>query len=178
VAGYPLPSEAARVRTVVALADLGGVERSETSVTVGELLRERLEMTQPWYRSWNTRKRTRTWLTRINSVARQSSTRPVSEVFASSTLVELPQFERAIALAAIALAEQVPVVILDQLDAFSPDDERAFVAALALIAPATTTVVIGTPIASRAIDVTSSSRTITLIDLYAARVAGTKGAHA
>jgi RND superfamily putative drug exporter len=175
VAGLPLPSEAVRIRSLVALADVGGVERSETSVTVGELLVERLEMTQPWYRAAKTTKRATSWLTRINAVAREAAGRPTVAVTAASTIVELPQFERAVALTAIALSEQTPIIMLDQLDAFSPEDEAAFVAAIALIAPETTTVLVGTPVASRAVTHVSNARTIIILDLYAAHAAGAKG---
>src|SRR5690606_16867508 len=66
VLGHPLPSEGANVRGLVALADLGGVERAETSVTVGELLNERLELTQPGLRQFATGRRARGWIDRIN----------------------------------------------------------------------------------------------------------------
>ncbi len=144
VAGHPLPSESARVRGKVALADLGGVERAETSVTVGELLTERLELTQPWWRQFVTRRRANLWLERINSVLVASTGRDVVEVRAASTLVELPQLERAVTLAGIALAERTPVVLLDQLDAFATDaDESVFFTAVRALAPATTTIVVG-----------------------------------
>jgi RND superfamily putative drug exporter len=175
VEGLPLPSEASRVRSLVALADVGGVERTETTVTIGELLTERLELTQPWYRMWNTTRQSRAWLARANSVARQASGRTTVPVTAASTLVELPQFERAVALAAIALSEQTPVVMLDQLDSFTVADEIAFVAAIATLAPSGTTVIIGTPTAPRDAAPASGGRDLILIDLYAARAAGQKG---
>ena len=167
VVGHPLPSESAQVARLVALADVGGVERSETTVTVGELLQERLELKQPWYRMWLTARRSRGWLERINSVLQQvmpSSTR----VVARSTLVELPQLERSVALAAIALAERTPVVMLDQLDSFSTtDDEQAFFEAVHLLAPATTTIVVGSPIPARAIEpANTGDRPLIVIDLY------------
>ena len=144
VAGHPLPSKSSRVRGKVALADLGGVERAETSVTVGELLVERLELTQPWWRQFVTRRRAQMWLERINSVLAASTGRVVVPVRAASTLVELPQLERAVTLAALALAERTPIVLLDQLDAFATDaDEHVFFAAVRALAPATTTVMVG-----------------------------------
>ena len=174
IVGLPLPSEVSRVRSLVALADVGGVERTETTVTVGELLTERLELTQPWYRMWNTTRQSRAWLARVNSVAREASGRQTVPVTNATTLVELPQFERAVALAAIALSEQTPIVMLDQLDAFTPDDESAFIDAVATLAPASTTVVVGTPATFRAAAV-SGGRDLILIDLAAARAAGQKG---
>jgi RND superfamily putative drug exporter len=164
VGGYPLPSEAARVRSMVALADIGGAERAETSATVGELLTERLEMTQPWYRLFSTSRSARRWLGRVNSVLGQGRTlvRP------TSTLVEMPQLERAVALAAVALAERTPIVMLDQLDSFAAsEDEIAFVAAVRTLAPATTTVVIGTPFPARAESTgDTGERALVEIDLY------------
>ncbi|HAM25559.1 MAG TPA: MMPL family transporter, partial [Microbacteriaceae bacterium] len=44
VAGHPLPSEASRVARLVAMADIGGLERAETSVMLGELLDERVRL--------------------------------------------------------------------------------------------------------------------------------------
>jgi RND superfamily putative drug exporter len=174
VAGHPLPSEAARVRGIVALADIGGTQRTETTVTVGELLRERLETTQPWYRVFSTNRRAAHWLDRVNSVLSASTERERVEVKATSTLIELPQLERAVALSAIALAERTPVVMLDQLDSFAAsDDEAAFVNAVRTLAPATTTLIIGTPLPARvfsdaaAPSVAAGTRPVVEIDLYA-----------
>jgi RND superfamily putative drug exporter len=162
VAGHPLPSEAAEVRSLVALADVGGVQRSEVSVTVGELLVERLEMTLPWYRLFRTNRSAKRWLARVNSVLGTEAT----QVRADSTLMQLPQLERAVALAAVALAERTPVVMLDQLDPFAnPEDEVAFVAAIDTLAPATTTLVLGTPVPARATEVTVARQRVD-IDLY------------
>jgi RND superfamily putative drug exporter len=168
VGGHPLPSEASRVSRLVALADIGGVDPADATVTVGELLDERLEMTQPWYRVFRSRGASQRWLGRVNSTLSSVSTRETVVVRASSTLVELPQLERALALAVIALAERTPVVMLDQLDSFaSEDDEAAFLAAIRQLAPATTTVVLGTPSPARsAIRGDDDSRTLIEIDLY------------
>lgn len=146
VAGFPLPSEAARVRSLVALADVGGAQRSETTVTIGELLVERLELTQPWYRVFTTKRSALRWLDRVNSVLAHSSSRELTTVTPASTLLQLPQLERAVALAAVALAERTPIVMLDQLDSFaSSEDEAVFIAAVRHLAPASTTLIIGTP---------------------------------
>ena len=171
VVGHPLPSESGRVANLVALADIGGVERAETSVTVGELLQERLELKQPWYRMWFTARRSRGWLERVNSVLGEGRV----IVRASSTLVELPQLERSVALAAVALAERTPVVMLDQLDSFaSTDDEQSFIEAVHLLAPATTTIVVGTPIPARAMQpARTGDRPLVVIDLYSLTTVGT-----
>ncbi|CAN5221078.1 MMPL family transporter [soil metagenome] len=164
VAGHPLPSEAAAVRSLVALADVGGAQRTETTVTVGELLAERLEMTQPWYRMFTTQRSARRWLDRVNSVLGAGRSR----VEPSSSLLGLPQLERAVALSAVALAERTPLVMLDQLDAFAnPEDEAAFVTAVRTLAPATTTVVIGTPVPARGEWVwDTGDRPLLEVDLY------------
>ncbi|MDJ0336219.1 MMPL family transporter [Salinibacterium sp. G-O1] len=146
VGGHPLPSEAAAVRSIVALADIGGSQRSEESLTVGDLLGERLEMTQPWYRVFTVTSQSQRWLDRVNAALGDSRV----TIQRGSTLVGLPQLERAVALASIAIAEQPAVVMLDQLDAFAdPRDESAFIQAVCSLASATTVIVIGTPPASR-----------------------------
>ena len=162
VLGHPLPSDSATVARMVALADIGGAERAETRVTVGELLRERLELRQPWYRMFATARQSRLWLERVNAVLDGSTT-----VRASSTLSELPHLERSVTLAMIALAESAPVVMLDQRDSFaSTDDETAFVEAVHSLAPATT-IMIGTPIPVRAIESPKlGDRALVFIDLY------------
>ncbi len=166
VAGHPLPSEAASVRSLVALADLGGAQRSETSVTVGELLVERLETTLPWYRVFTTNRTAARWLGRVNATLADVAGRETTQVRRESTLVELPQLERAVALASVALAERTRVVMLDQLDSFAnPEDEAAFIAAVSRLAPATTTIVLGTPLPARALDA-HSDRELVEIDLY------------
>ncbi|HEY8912183.1 MMPL family transporter [Lacisediminihabitans sp.] len=151
VAGHPLPSEAGSVARLVAMADIGGLERTETSVTLGELLDERLALTQPWYRFARRRHRVARWIARINTVLAEVAPADAAPVSASSTLQQLPQRERAVALASVALAEGTPVVILDQLDSFATaGDEAAFLRALCLLAPATMTLVLGTPAPVRA----------------------------
>jgi len=174
VMGHPLPSEAPAVRSLVALADVGGSQRSETTVTVGELLTERLEMTLPWYRALTTRRARMRWLVRANGALRAATDRECAEITVQSTLVSLPQLERAVALATVALAERTPIVMLDQLDPFAnPEDEDAFVAALRSLAPATTTIVIGTPVPSRASALTvRADRPVVEIDLYSLALEG------
>jgi RND superfamily putative drug exporter len=160
VAGHPLPSESAMVARLVALEDIGGSDRAEVRVGVGELLLERLRMTQPWYRVFGQHRRARSWLARVNSVLGGDL------VTGSSTIDELPQLHRAVALSAVALAEHTPVVMLDLLDAFAdPGDEVEFLRALDLLAPASTTIVLGAPVAPRTFDPASVSRPVTALDL-------------
>ena len=92
------------------------------------------------------------WIAQINSaIPAAHSVAPVRVVVrAESTLNELPQLERAVAVASVALCEGTPVVALDQLDAFAnEEDEAAFLEAVSALAPATTTLVIGWPAAAR-----------------------------
>ena len=134
------------MRAIVALADIGGSQSSESGVTIGELLDERLELTQPWYRMFTITRQSQRWLDRMNAVLGEGR----RKVQRDSTLDGLPQLERAVALATVAIAERPTVVMLDQLDAFAdPRDETAFVAAVCSLANATTVIVIGTPPASR-----------------------------
>ncbi|MGV8969978.1 MAG: MMPL family transporter [Microbacteriaceae bacterium] len=169
IGGYPLPSESSRVVRLVALADVGETEVAAAPTSIGALFAERLEMTGPWYRMWTTTQRAQSWIDRVNSITSQSTGRSTVTILRSSTLVDLPQLERAVVLAALALSERTPVVMLDQRDAFaSGEDEVAFVAAVGLLAPSSTTIVIGTPVPGRAIDMHESvgSRPTVVVDLY------------
>ena len=168
VGGHPLPSESAQVARMVALEDIGGSDRAEVRVGVGELLVERLRMTQPWYRMFTVNRRARTWLARINAVLSTgtgAATGTVS-VTGTSTVDQLHQLPRAVALSAVALAEHTPVVMLDLMDAFAdPREEARFLCALDQLAPATTTIVLGTAIAPRDFDATTVARRVIVIGL-------------
>jgi RND superfamily putative drug exporter len=169
VAGHPLPSESSRVAALVALADIGALEQSEAGVRIGALLRERLETTQPWHRMWKTRRRAQGWIDRINAAIRAVSPNTVVTIDGARTLSELPQLERAVTVAALALIEGTPVVMFDQTDSFaSEDDETAFVRSLTLLAATSTTIFFGTSVPARAIaaDAWVAPRTVTILDLY------------
>jgi RND superfamily putative drug exporter len=145
VGGHPLPSDAAKVSRLVAIADLSGPGRTGVTATVGDLLEERLRLTSPWYLAPMARRRARIRAGRISG-ALQGSERQTVPVDASTPVEVLPQLERAVALAAVALSERTPVVLLDALDPFSdPRDARAFLLALDRLAPTATTVVVGMP---------------------------------
>jgi RND superfamily putative drug exporter len=159
VGGHPLPSEGANVARLVALEDIGGTDRAEVRVGIAELLVERLRLTQPWYRAFAVHRRARTWLDRVDAVLGEGHAIP-----ARASIEQLPQLERAVALTAVALAEHTPVVMLDLLDAFADSaDEAEFLRALDRLAPATTTIVLGTPVAPRSSP--SISRTVVNLDL-------------
>ncbi|RII85222.1 MMPL family transporter, partial [Clavibacter michiganensis] len=69
VVGHPLASEAGRVLTSVAMADLGRVDRVDSGVTVGDLLAERIELSEPMGRRRGARARQGEWLARIDQAA-------------------------------------------------------------------------------------------------------------
>ena len=162
--GHPLPSEAGKVARLVAMAELGGFERSDIRVTLGELLTERLQLTLPWYRAFFVRRKVLRLVDRLNAAM------PGASLSEHSRPQQLPQLERAIALAVVAIAERTPVVILDQLDPFgSPDDERAFVSAVSALADRDVTIVLGSPQPVEAGSTAASGRPIVTIDLYSLR---------
>ena len=166
VGGHPLPSEGAQVSRLVALEDIGGSDRAEVRVGVGELLVERLRMTQPWYRAFTVGRRARSWVARMNAVLGAPAGAEV--VTGASTVDQLHQLERAVALAAVALAEHTPVVMLDLMDAFAdPHEEARFLAALDALAPATTTIVLGTAVRPRDFETAAVRRRVITLDLAA-----------
>ena len=171
VGGHPLPSESASVARLVALEDIGGSDRAEVRVGIGDLLIERLRLTQPWFRAFGVHRRARVWLDRVNSVLGDRGT-----IQPRATVESLPQLERALALSAVALAERTPVVMLDLLDAFADSaEESRFLCALDRLAPATTTIVLGTPVAPRAFKHSAITRRVDLLDLDALRPLATNG---
>jgi RND superfamily putative drug exporter len=170
VAGHPLPSESAAVSRLVALANVWGTDRAETSVTVGELLDESLELTQPWYRMFSTARSASRWIERVNTALAATGRQTVT-IKPASTLIELPQLERAVALAAVALAERTPVVLLDLLDAFaSPNDDAAFIDCVRRLAHTDTTIVVGSPVPVAALDALPDG--VMSVDLYSAVTKG------
>ncbi|MES1212854.1 MAG: hypothetical protein ABUT11_04840, partial [Leifsonia sp.] len=154
VTGHPLPSDAGKVSRLVAIADLSCPGRAGVTATLGELLEERLRLTSPWYLAPVAGRRARIRAGRVSG-ALQGLGRQTVPVAASTPVETLPQLERAVALAAVALSERTPVVLLDALDPFSdPRDARAFLLALDRLAPSGTTVVVGMPGLRRVAEVT------------------------
>ncbi len=145
VGGHPLPSDAAKVSRLVAIADLSGPGRAGVTATLGDLLEERLRLTGAWYLAPIAGRRARIRAGRVSG-ALQGTDRQTVPVDASTRVESLPQLERAVALAAVALSERTPVVLLDALDPFAdPRDARALLLALDRLAPSATTVVVGMP---------------------------------
>ena len=150
VAGHPLPTEQSRVARLVSIAEFGGPDRAGVEVSFGELLEERLRLTGAWYQAFRAGRRARAWVARVKD-ALAGLDRPTAEVTAETPVSSLPQLERAVAVAALALSERTPVVILDTLDSFSDAADAAdFLRVLDRLAPATTTLVVGSPDVHRA----------------------------
>ncbi|GAA3749929.1 MMPL family transporter [Leifsonia bigeumensis] len=161
VAGHPLPSEVDRVARRVAMIDVGGADRSAgdsaawADPTWRELVEERLRVTLPWYRSWITGRATAEWMRRVSAV---------SPIAPDAGLRTVPRLERAIALASVALAESPAVVMLDASEYLpGPEEEQAFLDAVATIARADTTIVVGStePLAVAAV----AGRAVVRLDL-------------
>lgn len=150
-AGHPLPSEASRVARKVAMIDLGGVERTGVDPTLGELLKERLRVTLPWYRVWSSRVVAARWVRDLDGVLERFDSANRVRVSARSTLKSLPPLTRAIALASVALSEAPAVAILEIPDALTSDaDSTALANAVVALAPPETTIVLSAPLPLRA----------------------------
>jgi len=136
VAGHPLPSDAAAVLRLVAMADAGEPADRDGRTTVGILLSERLRLTGPVLRP-GVRGRCRRWIAEIGGVLG-------SDLRAETALARLSPLERAVVTAAAALAERTPVVVIAG-PALPPPWETEFATAVCRLAPAGTTLVFGSP---------------------------------
>ncbi|WP_010203410.1 MMPL family transporter [Salinibacterium sp. PAMC 21357] len=168
VAGFPLPSHADQANRAVALAEVAGSPYNDGLASMGAILRERLEMTQPLRRSMRTAASVRDWIRRSDGVLAEVTARHTVRITAATNISALPQLERAVALAAVALAEGTEIVFFDRFDQFaSDDDEVAFLTAVGRLADASTTIIFGTesPVTvARSID--HGDRKVILVDLY------------
>lgn len=153
VSGHPLPSERERVARLVAMIDVGGMETSgsERNSVDGSwrepswrtLVEERLSVTLPWYRAWMPRTGAAEWMRHVAETVDGITS---VEISPNAGLKGLPRLERAIALASVALAESPAVVVLDVPEAFdNASDWQRFLDAVAGIARASTTIVVGCP---------------------------------
>jgi len=168
VAGYPLPSHADQVRTSVALSELAGTPYGDGELPLGAMLRERLEMTQPWQRSLRTRASVRDWIARVNAALSEVTARRTVPITETTNVNALPQLERAVALAAVGLAEGTSIVFFDRFDNFeSEEDEAACLTAIGRLADPMTTILFGTGTSvavAAAID--REERNVIVVDLY------------
>lgn len=167
VAGHPLPSEADRVARKVAVADLGA-DAAFGLATVGELVRERFELTAPVRRVFSARETAEALVDRINvALLANGSSGGVS---VDAPMLSLAPFDRAVVVASLALIERTPVVVIDGLDGV--DGERLAVTVLDLAAPAATIV-----LASSAVDIAdriARGRPVVVTNLFApAQLEGT-----
>lgn len=140
VAGHPLPSERDRVARRVAMMDIGDIERAGNDTTWRDLVEERLRVTLPWYRAMDARRAAADWIGHVHTTMGGTGAR----IDPDAHIRNLPRVERAIALASVVLAEAPAVVVLDLPDVFpGSEHEQAFLDAVSAIAPAGTTIVIG-----------------------------------
>lgn len=140
--GSPLPSERSKALRRVGLIDVGAGQRHDLDRTVGEVLAERLELSQPWYRGRFGGGAERAWIERINAALRATGTshRPIDSETSISSLSALG---RATVLAASVLTERPAVLIVDLGDALPVDARgRNIAQVLATLAAADTTIVL------------------------------------
>jgi len=176
VVGHPLPSESPAVARLVAMADVGGGARGVSAASFRALLEERLNHTAPRYRAVSRWHRVQRWIARTNAAL--AAVTPDAIVLTGNTIVShLPQRERALALAALAIAEGTPVVMLDQLDSFAfAGEEIAYICAVSRLAPHSTTIVFGTPAPIRLAErLSGTGRPFVSIDLTRLRTLAPKG---
>jgi RND superfamily putative drug exporter len=140
VCGAPLPSERSRAMRLVALADIG--EWSDSGLTVGEVLAERLDLAHSWRRAARRRAELGAWLDRLSAAL---DVAPRAEPVAADTpMSSLSAVARATVLVAAALAERPGIVFADLGDGLPADPAgRELPAILAALAPAATTLVLG-----------------------------------
>ncbi len=160
VLGHPLPSDAERAMRLVALADLGSPP-ADHGVTVGELLAERLALVG------GRRRETGDWMRRLDAALGGIRLTPATPVGS------LTSYQRAVLLAALALAERTPVVLLDQPDSVDGDEAERFAAAVLALAPASSTLFIGTDLPPGTLRLPDShGRRVITLDLNSASLEG------
>ena len=171
VAGHPLPSEMAAVARLVAIADLSRVDGPDAQTTFGELLEERMRITRQRLTPRARARLVDQWVDRVGATLAEIApgTIPPSP---ASRIARLPQLERAVVLAAIALSEDTPIVILDLAEPFaSVNEESAFLDSVASLARSSTTVVIGSP-GARLLGTGFTARPVQHVDLSSLDPAG------
>jgi putative drug exporter of the RND superfamily len=169
VGGHPLPSESDRVARIVAVAQTGGPSSATAALTVGDLFDARLQITQPWYRGFARPGLVLRWISRLGETLDRDAGVGTIKLDARTDLAELTPLERAVTLAAVAIAERPSVLMIEQADGVSVDGE--FLRAIARLAPASTTIVVATNAAAVRLDI---DRQLITVDLD---VAGSERAH-
>jgi RND superfamily putative drug exporter len=142
VSGHPLPSEASRVRRLVAMADVTADAHGATvgDLTVGELIDERIALTHDRRRRRSGQRNA--WVRSINAALADVGADSTG-IDAATPLARLSALEAAVVQVAAAAAEGTPVLAVDQPDDF-PAREQLVTAALLLAGPRVT-VIAGTP---------------------------------
>jgi RND superfamily putative drug exporter len=143
VLGAPLPSERAKAMRQVTLADVGALESLDSDRTVSEVLAERIELSGPWWRTGASSRQLETWVDRVNT-AFLSAGVPSEPIAAGASLAVLGSLQRAVIVAAAALTERSGVIFIDLGDGLPGErDDADFASVVAALAPASTTIVLG-----------------------------------
>jgi RND superfamily putative drug exporter len=145
VLGSPLPSESARALRRVALVDIVAGEAAFGDRTVGEVLEERIELGQPWYRFTSVSKQSARWVDAIRVAlatddGAASTQQP--ELRDSTQMSSLDFRSRAAVLVAAGLAERPGVLVVelgDETGAGFP--EPALLETISALTPSLTTLV-------------------------------------
>ena len=168
VLGNPLPTGAADVRRTVAFGRLDDVDVAD--VTLGELLRDRIRFSSHGGGRRDLDRRVASAIDDIRTAASSIDTEPAHRgaLSSRSRLAELSPMVRNVALVAIVLAENAPVVVLDRGDA--PIDlrtERQLLEAIATLARPDTTILLGTSDLYSSADVAPTRRPTVTVRLDA-----------
>lgn len=141
VLGAPLPSESRRAMRRVALVDIAAGEAAFGDRTVGEVLSERIDLGQPWYRARTIDAQARRWIDQVGIALADdtSSDRVRSEAQISS----LDRLERSAVLVAAGLAERPGILVVELGDDFDGDDSGdELMLLIGTLAPVGTTMVL------------------------------------
>ncbi|MET1017357.1 MAG: MMPL family transporter [Leifsonia flava] len=141
VLGSPLPSESGRALRRVALVDIAAGEAAFGDRTVGEVLSERIDLGQPWYRASTIDSQVRRWIGQIRTALADD---PQSErVQAETQISSLDSLERSAVLVAAGLSERPGALVVELGDDFPSEgaaDELMLM--IGALAPVATTIVL------------------------------------
>jgi len=136
VLGHALPRERARVQREAAVAGFAGIDELDESVTVGEVVRERLTWLAPWYRRVP-RVDQRTFAALARPVFGE---RPLPRV--SSVVWDLDEVDTLLLRVTLAMAQRPRLLVVDDVDQVHDTTRRATLwSRLEAVATAGTTVV-------------------------------------
>lgn len=138
VLGHPIPSARGAVSRLVALGEVGG----SGDAVFFELMTERLAVTGRRASAGARRRAAQRWAERVTAVATQVSAAPAAPIGPSTRLADLPEVQRAVALAALAVAEGTPVVMIEIATSMGARTDDAVISAIGRLAASGTTIVI------------------------------------